>query len=77
MQEIDPKFIRAGFTCHKGADFLSTGGQRVLSFQMLRDGRAFATADFTGDHLDRFLFADSCEAEAREWLAVTQHLLSL
>ena len=70
MQEIEPKFIRAGFTCHKG-------GQRVLSFQMLRDGRAFATADFTGDHLDRFLFADSCEAEAREWLAVTQHLLSL
>lgn len=54
---------------HLGLQFIDENGMRHESWQLLNAaGYAIATADFVGVKLIRFLYADSAELDAKEWV---------
>jgi len=67
----------AGFSCHKAAEFTNATGDRILCLQMVKDGRAYAVADFRNEKVERFDAVHSLAGIAGEWLAMQIKLAAL
>lgn len=59
-----------------GIDFRTSESERCRSFQAVSDNVAWACADFTGEHLDRFLCVDSRTADGDLFLSRCREIVS-
>ncbi len=54
---------------YKAADFISTTGERIQSFQYIEDGRAVMVADFRDGKLDRYACSKGQEKFSQQFRA--------